>query len=88
MADHTGHGNRRTLPNAARIQNWPPHESNLVGDWRDVAQGDAGTRETAKCMSMPLPYADSKLHMSGSLNLELIETIKIARKTANNDDLD
>lgn len=61
----TSYSARRVLPTVAELARFDPHEMLLVGDWK-------GARGACPDLSMPLRYADQKLHTSLAIKTELV----------------
>eukprot|EP00435_Cladocopium_sp_Y103_P072039 s1255_g39.t1 len=61
----TSYSARRVFPTIAELARLDPHELLLVGDWK-------GARKGGQDISMPLRYADQKLHTSLSVKTELV----------------
>ena len=61
----TSYSARRVLPTIAELARLDPHEMLLVGDWK-------GARKECLDISMPMRYADQKLHTSLCVKTELV----------------
>ena len=68
----TSYSARRALPTIAELCKMDPHELLLVGDWK-------GKRCEQTDLSMPLRYADQKLHTSLCVKSELVCILRHAQ---------
>ena len=69
----TSYSARRVLPTIAELARFDPHEMLLVGDWK-------GARGECPDTSMPMRYADQKLHTSLCVKTELVCIVQHASR--------